>query len=354
MESAKGVIVMLTKRQQKILKAVIQSHIRTASPVSSKHIYEKYRIGVSPATIRNEMQYLEEMGYLYQPHTSSGRLPTEKGYKFYIENLMENKALSEDEKKIIIKEFSKKDVNIEEIVKNTASFLSSLADNIGIIIAPKLFNTPIVKIELILLSGGRILTILILQGGIAIDKILTIREKVTQEELNRVANKLNNIIYGKTLIEIRAYPLEDIITELIKFDRLIRRLKRMLEEFFKLAEEKIIYLEGFSNIASKPEFENTEYIKHILYLLDDKELLNSIIEEKNKEVTKRIKVIMGSEIGEDFLKGCSLVVTSYRFHGFDVGNIGVLGPLRMDYSKVVSVVDFISKTLTQYLNKTMQ
>ncbi len=354
MESAKEVIVMLTKRQQDILKAVIQSHIRTASPVSSKHIYEKYPIGVSPATIRNEMQHLEEMGYLYQPHTSSGRLPTEKGYKFYIEHLMENRGLSPLEKKKIIKEFSKEEGrNIEDMVKNTAIFLSELADNVGIIVAPRLFNTPVVKIELVLLSEGKILAILILKGGITIDRILTIKEKLTQEELDRVSKRLSNIIYGKTLLEIRGHYLEEVVTELIKFDRLIRKLKKILEEFFKLAGEKIVYLEGVSHIISKPEFENSEYVKHILYMLDDRELLNSIIENKVDRPDKRISVIMGSEIDDELLNGCSLVVASYGFHGFRVGNIGVLGPLRMDYSKVVSVVDFLSETLTKYLNKTM-
>ncbi len=353
MESAKEVRAMLTKRQQDILKAVIQSHIRTASPVSSKHIYEKYTIGVSPATIRNEMQHLEEMGYLYQPHTSSGRLPTEKGYKFYIEHLMENRGLSSGEKKKIIREFAKEEGKIEEVVKNTAIFLSELADNVGIIVAPRLFNTPVVKIELVLLSEGRILAILILKGGITLDRILTIREKLTQEELDRVSKRLSNIIYGKTLLEIRGHYLEEVVTELIKFDRLIRKLKKILEEFFKLAGEKIVYLEGVSHIISKPEFENSEYVKHILYMLDDKELLNSIIEEKVNNPDKRVNVIMGSEIDDELLKGCSLVVASYGFHGFRVGNIGVLGPLRMDYSKVVSVVDFISETLTRYLDKTM-
>ncbi len=344
---------MLTKRQQNILKAVIQSHIRTASPVSSKHIYEKYQIGVSPATIRNEMQHLEEMGYLYQPHTSSGRLPTEKGYKFYIEHLMESKDLSPLEKKRIMKEFSGEERNIEEIVKNTAAFLSELADNVGIIIAPRLFNTPVVRIELILLSEGKILAILVLKGGITLDRILTIKERITQDELERVSRRLNNIIYGKTLLEIRGHYLEEMVTELVRFDRLIRKLKKVLEEFFKLAEEKIIYLEGVSHIVSKPEFENAEYVKHILYMLDDKELLNSIIEKRVKAPDTRINVIMGSEIDEELLKGCSLVVASYGFHGFSVGNIGVLGPLRMDYSKVVSVVDFISEALTKYLDKTM-
>ncbi len=344
---------MLTERQRNILKAVIQSHIRTASPVSSKHIYEKFNIGVSPATIRNEMQHLEEMGYLYQPHTSSGRIPTEKGYKFYIEHLMEGKKLSPLEKRKIIKEFSDQDENIEEIVKKTAYFLSDLADNVGIIIAPKLFNTPVIKIELILLSEKRIFAILVLKGGITLDKVLTVRDSVTQEELDRISSRLNTLIYGKTLLDIRGYYLEEIITELVKFDRLIRKLKKVLEEFFRLAEEKIVYLEGLSNIVSKPEFEDTEYIKHILYILDDKDLLNTIIEQKNKDFGKRINVIMGSEIDKEFLKGCSLVVASYNFHGFRVGNIGVLGPLRMDYSKVVSVVDFISETLTKYLDKTM-
>jgi len=344
---------MLTKRQQSILKAVIQSHIRTASPISSKYIWQKYSIGVSPATIRNEMQHLEELGYLYQPHTSSGRLPTEKGYKFYVEHLMESKGLLPSEKKKIIKEFSKGEKNIEEIIKNAATFLSTFADNIGIIIAPKLFNTPIMKIELIFLSEHKMLAILILKGGIALNKMLTIKERVTRIELESVSKRLNELFYGKTLLEIRGYYLEEIVNELVKFDRLIRKLKKLIEEFFKLAEEKTVYLEGISNIASKPEFKNVEYIKHILHILDDKTLLDEIIEKKYREHNKKVNIIMGNEIDEDLLKGCSLVVASYSFHGLDVGNIGVLGPLRMNYSKVVSVVDFISEELTQYLNKIM-
>ena len=343
---------MLSKRQEKILKAVIQTHIKTASPVSSKSICKNYQFGVSPATIRNEMQTLEEMGYLHQPHTSAGRIPTELGYKLYIENLMDTRELTGNEKKIIIKEFSKNDKGLNEIMKNASYFLSDFAKNVGIVIAPRLFNTPVVKIELIKLSEQRILAILILKEGISVDRVLFIKETIKQRELERVSAKINELLYGKTLAEIRGYYLEEVINELIRFDRFMRKLKKTLYEFFKLVEEKIIYLEGVSNIAAQPEFSTAENIKHILYIIDDKQFLNKVLDNA-KNSSEKVSIIMSGDIEEETIKGCSLVIAPYGFHNFKVGNIGVLGPLRMDYSKVVSLVGFISENLTKYLNRTI-
>ncbi len=342
-------MVELNQRDKKILKAVVIDYIKSGEPVGSRTVSKKYMTNLSSATIRNIMADLEELGYLYQPHTSAGRVPTEKGLRFYLESLMERQRLGKREKEAIRKAYLDLTGGIEEMLKKTSQVLSTLCSQAAVVLWPKLTATKFKRIEFVRLYHNHILTILIAESGIVHHRLVTCDEDISQDELDKLSRYLNDILKDLTLEEVKNKILEDMKEEKALFDRIYNRavdiMKKALQE---RAEDAELYIDGQSNLLDNPEFSDIERLKKILRAFEDKSRLLKLL-DMTLGSSEGVQIILGPEIETQELNEISLVSSTYRRGETVMGVVGVIGPLRMDYPRIVPIVDYTAQVLSELM-----
>ncbi|MHB8156155.1 MAG: heat-inducible transcriptional repressor HrcA [Desulfocucumaceae bacterium] len=336
-------------RKQQVLMAIIMDYISTAEPVGSRTIARKFNLGVSPATIRNEMSDLEEQGYIEQPHTSSGRVPSQKGYRYYVDFLMKKKDLTSREEEIIRQGYEEKVKDIGQVVSRTNSMLSQITNYASMILTSRADMTSLKHIQLVLMSPGRAMVVVVLSTGSLNHNIIEIPEGVTQADLETISDVFNAKLQGLTLDKIKLSLIKEIYFELSRHKNILDLAVHLIQQGLTMDREEKIYLGGVFNILNQPEFNNIEKVKTLLGLLEQENLLHNLMERTDLEdgVTVRI----GSELQREEIKDCSVVVATYRLDGTPIGKIGVLGPTRMDYAWVVSVVEHITQNMSETLEK---
>jgi heat-inducible transcriptional repressor len=332
----------LTDRRQAILGLVVRQYIATATPVGSKTIVQRYGLGISSATVRNEMAYLEEQGYLTHPHTSAGRVPTEKGYRYFVERLMGEAELPLAEQRTIRHQFHQARLDLEQWMKLAAAVLARAASSTSLVAAPTVAQCRFKHLELIAAHGSRLLFALVLSGGIIKQQMLTLIYPVAQEELNRVANRLNDLFTGLSVDQIaassyRLTPLEEQIANLVI---------GMVEEAEARSSGEI-YRDGLLNIFRQPEFGEIENVRQIIGVMEKHSLLEAILAEVLN--SSGVQVIIGGEGRWDELSECSVVLAPYGEVGRAVGALGVLGPMRMRYGRAISTVRYVADLLSDLI-----
>ncbi len=334
---------MLTKREEEILRIVVNEHIPTAMPVGSETIARKYSLGVSPATIRNEMAHLEDKGYIAQPHPSAGRIPLEKGYRYYVETLMDSE-LPEVEQSLIRHQFQQFNKELEQWLSLAASILSHVAQNTAIITRPKAVEPQVKHLELILLREFLALLILILKEAKIRQKVLAFDEAVSQEELNAIAKKLSAHFSGLTKAQIEATSLEPSPNE----ERVAEAVVQLMEAEKRLDYEEL-HIEGLRYMLSQPEFAASNKALEIMEAFEEGELLRSLL--ASPPVLGRLQVVIGRENKEDIMHNCSMILGCYGLPGEVAGAIGVVGPTRMHYERAISAVRFLSTTMSELVGE---
>lgn len=344
------VVTDAISRRNKILEIVIDSYVTTATPVGSFTVSKKYRVGFSPATIRNIMAELEKLGYIAHPHTSAGRVPTDRGYRYYVDTLMELKCLTEEEREFVERTLAQDLDELEDIVKNTARVISALSKQTSLMSFPRAKRRTFKRIELIPASPTKIYTLLFTAQGIVKHSIFEFKENIEERELSRISRFLNDELSGLQLNEIKDHLLSKILGESGPFHHLFKQAIDILNTSHLLEEkdEKIL-LDGTHHIIEQPEFRNTEKVKTILKALEDEEEILHIMDEDLDEDV--VKVHIGSENPYEDIRECSIIVSNYKIGKENIGSIGLIGPTRMDYSKAVSVVEYISEAVSQLLTK---
>lgn len=332
----------LDARKRKILEAVIIDYISTAEPVGSRTISKKYELGVSPATVRNEMADLEELGLLEQPHTSAGRIPSDLGYRYYVDCLMRKKDIEDKIKKYIKKSFSKKAKQIEDVIENTNKTLSTMTNYTSLVIAPKADKNSLQMIQLIFVEPGKTLIVIITDAGVE-NKFIDVPQSVTKEDLDIVTMLLNQKLKGLTTEDWDKNILRELQSNLIKQQKIYIQTIDLLGSILNTQTENKVYLGGALNILNQPEFMDVDKARSLLTLLEQEDL-NNLIKNNLKE---GVSVKIGSENTCEGIQDCSLITATYRLDGNVMGTIGVLGPTRMQYSHVVSIVDYLSKVLSR-------
>lgn len=343
--------MMLDERKQKILKAIIDDFIITAEPVGSRTIARKYNIGISPATIRNEMSDLEEMGYLEQPHTSAGRIPSDKGYRFYVDFLMKLRKLTPEEIKNIKDVSLYKKINgIEELLEQTTKVLSQITRYTSVALGPQLKKTTLKHLQLVPVENKRVLMVIVTNSGLVEHKLLSLPKNVTESDLERVSNIINDKLSGLAIGDISDDVISNVKKEIIGFssDVFDMAIEFLLKNLQIYTDSKL-FLYGTTNIFNLPEFRDIEKARNFLSILEDKELLCEIL--SNSFMSKDIVITIGSENKYQEIKNCSVITTTYKINGKTIGSIGVVGPTRMEYSKVVSIVRFLSENMSQLISK---
>lgn len=350
-------------RGQTILTAIINEHFVTGEPVGSKTIAEKFAnaSGLSSASIRSVMGELEDLGLLEQPHTSAGRVPTDKGYRFYVDNLLGVLSISNDDLYRIGDEFGLNASDFAEtpdrLMERTSQLLSALSNNVGIVVSPNLANDRLQHIEFVNLSDNRILVVLVSAPNIVHNRIIRLKVTFTKDELDRTANYLNAEFAGKNLSEIRAEILRLMHEEKTMFDRLLQTAVILCSQSIEDEEDNLaeVYVDGASNILTKRDFADLERLRELLTTIGEKSRLLEILNEcvvRDTEHSGEVQVMIGSENRTPSLQNCTLISAPYRVgNGSAVGTLTVLGPTRIEYARMISIVSYIASVLEKMMSR---
>ncbi|MEK6552491.1 MAG: heat-inducible transcriptional repressor HrcA [Bacteroidota bacterium] len=342
---------LLKDREKAILRFVIHQFILTANPVGSRNVSKRYDLGLSPSSIRNVMADLEELGYLNHPHTSAGRVPTDKGYRVYVDSLMDPPRLEEKVKQIIDANLGSAASETEDLLKITSSILSELTNQLAMVTYPKFEQAILEKIQIVQLSSTRILVVVSVQSGLIKTITLEIDAEVKEEQIVIVQQLLNERLSGLRFSEIRntiEERVKDFNSEVYR--PIIRVFLDSVDKIFTdLSSEKAI-ISGAKNILMQPEFEDSQNFQSVIELVENRDIIIHIL-DKNKSVPlKDITITIGEENRDEKLSDYSMITKEYRI-GDMTGTLGIMGPKRMDYSKIVAAVVYIAQQLTQELTK---
>ena len=333
---------MLDDRKKKVLQAIVEEYINTAEPVSSNALTNNYGLNYSSATIRNEMADLEKKGYLDKTHTSSGRIPSEKGYRYYVDELMKDDDISLEEIKYISSKLETKVNEIEELTKIAANTISEVTHYTTLSIGPKNDEQIIEEIKFVPLGQRMIMAVILTESGLVKETIIKFDEDITEKQVETVNYMFNQKLKGKPLETIKG-PLEDYLFDEMTYS--VNVIKPIIEQIKKVIEEDSkIYLEGTNKSFDLPEFNSLEVAKNFVNVLDTKELMQDML---NSGFAQDINVYIGNENEKDELKDFSIVTFKHKVGNKDLGTIGIIGPKRIDYSKVISVMKYISKKLDE-------
>ena len=332
----------LSPRQREILSIVVREYITTAQPVGSLAVCQRHPLGVSPATIRNEFAFLEEAGYLAQPHTSAGRVPTEKGYRYFVAQLMEEAELPLAEQFMLRHQFHQVRMDLDQWMRLTAAALAHTAQAASLVTAPHTPQARIKHIKLVSVSENMGLIVLVLYGGTLRQDMIPLDASVTQEEMEMVANKLNTLFQGMNAIEMANSHHE---LGALEQEVLSHLLSMMWNEEKK--RSMTLYRDGLLNVLQQPEFAEGDKARHIVEMLEGRGLLESVLLEASEQ--NGVQVIIGGEGRWEDMEDYSMVLARYGVVGQSSGALGIVGPLRMPYRRAVSAVRYISQLLSELI-----
>ena len=337
-----------TERDRKVLQAIIRDYIQTAQPVGSRIISKKYQMGLSPATIRNVMADLEEMGFLLQPHTSAGRVPTDRAYRFYVDTILNLRRLTPEERAQIETSLIPEEVqDVNEIMKRASHLLSLLSRQTGVVLAPR-FGSKIFKhIEFITMREKRILVIIVSQTGEVQNKIIEADEEISQDELDRYSKYLTEIMGGLSLAEAKNRIMEELKNEKVLFDKLMFRALQLSQKALEDEGEGNLYIDGKTNIMQSPEFADMEKIQSLLQTFEEKTKIVKLLDKALS--THGIQIFIGAENDLNEMVNCSIVAAPYSREKYTLGTLGVIGPTRMDYSNIIPIVDYTARLVGKIL-----
>ena len=333
---------MLDDRKKKVLQAIVEEYINTAEPVSSNSISNKYDLNYSSATIRNEMADLDKNGYLDKVHTSSGRIPSAKGYRYYVDELLKDDNISLEEVKYISDKLETKVHEIEDLTKITANTISEITHYTTVTIGPKTDEQIIQEIKFVMLGSRMLLAIIMTDTGMVKETIIKFDEDINEKQIETLNYVFNNKLKGEPIKKIDR-PLEEYLFE--EMEDMIKVIKPIITQIKKvLFQDSQIYLEGARKELDLPEFNSLQVAKNFMNILDKRELMEDML---NSGFAEDINVYIGEESEKEELKDFSVVTFKHKVGNKDMGTIGIIGPKRMDYSKVISVMKYISKKLNQ-------
>lgn len=340
----------LTERQRSILAIIVEEYVSSARPVASEHIVGNYGLNVSSATVRNEMVELERMGLIVQPHTSAGRVPTDRGYRYFVENLMTPSALPANEQRKIRHQFHQIEMDADEWVRLATAVLARTVHSAAVATPPRSIEVRLKHFELFQISDTRLLLVLVGHEGSVAQQMFTVDETGTQSELGALAARLNSLLHGKTASEIEQW-VED-PAQIQWLPALAREVLRTLVGTLSRLERpdaSHIYREGLGHMLAQPEFRHPEKVQHLLELFERGNVWASIITSALNQ--EGVQVIIGDEDLRAEMASCSVVLARYGLGDKMTGVLGVLGPTRMPYRRSISTVSYMSQLLSDLLYK---
>lgn len=343
--------VELSEREKAILRFVIHQFILTASPVGSRYITKKYNIGLSPASVRNIMSDLEESGFLNHPHTSAGRIPTDKGYRYYVDSLMDPPKLGKKDKYFIQHGFDLENLDSDDLLQITSTILSDITNQLACITYPKFDKAVLEKIQLVHLSSNKILVVLSIDSGLVKTITLEIEKDMERSKLEKIERLLNERLSGLTFSEIRNTFQDRIKDYKEEYKPIIRVFLNSVNKIFKdvrLHDKAVVT--GVRNILKQPEFVDQEHLHSVIELAEDKDVIIHIMDKNYVYNDKGVSIRIGKENENEKLSDYSLINKDYKI-GDVTGKVGVVGPKRMEYSRVIAAVVYMADIFTNALKK---
>lgn len=339
---------MLNERKKKILQIIIEDYISSAEPVGSRTIARKYDLGLSPATIRNEMSDLELLGYLEQPHTSAGRIPSAQAYRFYVDALIEPGTLTDNDMELIDGWYNERRRNIDDIFQSTAKILSRMTQNVSMVLTNQQTIANFCYLKFLPLDSQHAILCIVADDGSIDTNVVDIPLGMSSEEMDYLAGKMSKLLEDRNLSDISVEILQNVHTDVVEDKLIFSSLLQAVRKMTGRRQEQKVFLGGTKQLLNQPEFRDVERVRNLLGILEEEKVLKDLLQGGEDS---GLKVTIGSENKFTGIQDCSMVQATYRLNGQIVGTMAVLGPTRMEYGKVISVMDYLHKYLKTILDK---
>lgn len=339
---------MLNERKKKILQIIIEDYISSAEPVGSRTIARKYDLGLSPATIRNEMSDLELLGYLEQPHTSAGRIPSAQAYRFYVDALIEPGTLTDNDMALIDGWYNERRRNIDDIFQSTAKILSRMTQNVSMVLTNQQTIANFCYLKFLPLDSQHAILCIVADDGSIDTNVVDIPLGMSSEEMDYLAGKMSKLLEDRNLSDISVEILQNVHTDVVEDKLIFSSLLQAVRKMTGRRQEQKVFLGGTKQLLNQPEFRDVERVRNLLGILEEEKVLKDLLQGGEDS---GLKVTIGSENKFTGIQDCSMVQATYRRNGQIVGTMAVLGPTRMEYGKVISVMDYLHKYLKTILDK---
>ena len=339
---------MLNERKKKILQIIIEDYISSAEPVGSRTIARKYDLGLSPATIRNEMSDLELLGYLEQPHTSAGRIPSAQAYRFYVDALIEPGTLTDNDMALIDGWYNERRRNIDDIFQSTAKILSRMTQNVSMVLTNQQTIANFCYLKFLPLDSQHAILCIVADDGSIDTNVVDIPLGMSSEEMDYLAGKMSKLLEDRNLSDISVEILQNVHTDVVEDKLIFSSLLQSVRKMTGRRQEQKVFLGGTKQLLNQPEFRDVERVRNLLGILEEEKVLKDLLQGGEDS---GLKVTIGSENKFTGIQDCSMVQATYRLNGQIVGTMAVLGPTRMEYGKVISVMDYLHKYLKTILDK---
>lgn len=339
---------MLNERKKKILQIIIEDYISSAEPVGSRTIARKYDLGLSPATIRNEMSDLELLGYLEQPHTSAGRIPSAQAYRFYVDALIEPGTLTDNDMALIDGWYNERRRNIDDIFQSTAKILSRMTQNVSMVLTNQQTIANFCYLKFLPLDSQHAILCIVADDGSIDTNVIDIPLGMSSEEMDYLAGKMSKLLEDRNLSDISVEILQTVHTDVVEDKLIFSSLLQAVRKMTGRRQEQKVFLGGTKQLLNQPEFRDVERVRNLLGILEEEKVLKDLLQGGEDS---GLKVTIGSENKFTGIQDCSMVQATYRLNGEIVGTMAVLGPTRMEYGKVISVMDYLHKYLKTILDK---
>ena len=339
---------MLNERKKKILQIIIEDYISSAEAVGSRTIARKYDLGLSPATIRNEMSDLELLGYLEQPHTSAGRIPSAQAYRFYVDALIEPGTLTDNDMALIDGWYNERRRNIDDIFQSTAKILSRMTQNVSMVLTNQQTIANFCYLKFLPLDSQHAILCIVADDGSIDTNVVDIPLGMSSEEMDYLAGKMSKLLEDRNLSDISVEILQNVHTDVVEDKLIFSSLLQAVRKMTGRRQEQKVFLGGTKQLLNQPEFRDVERVRNLLGILEEEKVLKDLLQGGEDS---GLKVTIGSENKFTGIQDCSMVQATYRLHGQIVGTMAVLGPTRMEYGKVISVMDYLHKYLKTILDK---
>ncbi|NLK44234.1 MAG: heat-inducible transcription repressor HrcA [Tissierellia bacterium] len=341
---------MLDDRKLKILYAIINSYILSAEPIGSRTITKQYDLGVSSATIRNEMSDLEDLGYLNKPHSSAGRVPSDKAYRLYVDQLLKmlKPKIDYDKKEEIKKVLLKESREIDHLLQNSAKILSAITSYTALAVSPKMKGARIKLIQLVPIDEHQVLMTIVSDTGVVKNSIFRLNTGISEDQINTISNMLNDKLKGLPVDKINDDLANDIIKEIYDYKNIIDSVIPVINKALEDIYDVDIYADGITKILDFPEYKDLEKAKTFISFIEDKDMIVDLL--LNNSITQDIEISIGSENVYAPIKDCSLITANYRLGDKVIGKIGVIGPTRMDYYNAISNLYLVSINISEIID----
>jgi heat-inducible transcriptional repressor len=334
--------VKLSARERLILRSIIHNYILSATPLGSRSLARRYKVGLSPATIRNTMADLEEMGLLSHPHTSAGRVPTDLGYRLYVDDLMKVEQLSDDVRRTIAEQLEPPPPEVSELLQEVSEILSQVTRLLAVILEPDISNVTLQKIELVRVATGRVMVVVVVSSGLVRTILMEIASEITDGEIASATQFINQRLAGLRLVEIKRTIGARLSGAPAARNAIVRLFVDFPERIFQTELGPDVHLGGAKYVLELPEYAHPQQLKGIIELVDDQDIIVHLMKDRQPGVS----VTIGEENRGEVFKDLSVITSTYRM-GDAHGTLGIIGPTRMNYSRLVALVDYTAKLVSE-------